>query len=403
MFGKSLPLSGSANNTIKRTRSEDPSTDSVKTDSPPPEPEPGTEEYMEVIEHLVGYAVEKGASDIHLRVGCYPVIRVDGDLAPVEAFSTVTGVDMDALIDTVLNPRERERLEHGRQVDTSVGIAAVGRIRINVFYQRGTPAMAIRVIKTEIPTLEELGLPEVAYKMARLRSGLVLVIGATGAGKSTTLAALVNEINKRYPKHIITIEDPIEFLFRDKRSIISQREIGIDASSFSDAMAAALREDPDVILLSDMRDTASMEFAMNAAETGHLVFGTLHSPTAPDTITRIVSSFPSEAQNTIRTKLSRNLKAVIGQRLLPARDRKGRVLAYEIMVLSPRIQELVQDPARLSDIQELINNANAIDGVTSFDRQIYELYEQGRITSDTAVRYATSPNDMGLRLRGFSS
>jgi twitching motility protein PilT len=230
-----------------------------------------------------------------------------------------------------------------------------------------------------------------------------LVTGATGTGKSTTLAALVNEINSRYPRHIITIEDPIEFLFRDKKSVIAQREIGIDTLSFDDAMVAAMREDPDVILLSDLRSTETMEFTMNASETGHLVLGTLHAPTAPDAISRIVGSFPASAQNTIRTKLSQNLKAIIGQRLLPSRDRSTRVLACEIMIVTPRIQELILDPIKVSDIAELMQKNSAVEGLISFDRHIFELYSQKRISDEVAVRYATSPNDMGLKLRGFAN
>lgn len=414
MFGKSLPLSGSANNSIR----QDSDSIAEAVTEPSGEPEPGDvrtaegaergdgglpDDYLRIMEELAGYAVDKGASDIHLRVGSYPVIRIDGDLASVEVFGLLSATDIDGIVETILRPREIEKLEQYRQVDTSVGFASIGRVRVNVFYQRGTPALAIRIIKTDIPTLEQLGLPEIAYKLARLRSGLVLVTGATGCGKSTTLAGLVNEINKRYPRHIITIEDPIEFLFRDKRSIIAQREIGIDAVTFSEAMAAALREDPDVILLSDLRDMDSMEFAMNAAETGHLVLGTLHSPTAPDAVTRIVGSFPAQAQNTVRTKLSQNLKAVIGQRLLPTRDRGGRVLACEVMVVTPRIQELILDPAKISDIVDLMRNDRSIEGVSSFDRHIFELFKQGRITEEVAVRYATSHNDMGLRLRGIAS
>ncbi len=403
MFGKSQNLSGSTNNTISRSRQ--PDADATPAPPAPVESRDGEashEDYLSIIEDLVGYAVDKRGSDIHLRVGSYPVIRIDGDLEPISAFSVLSSRDMEGIVDAVLKPLEREKLEKYLQVDTSVGFAAIGRVRLNVFFQRGTLAVAIRVIKTEIPTLEQLGLPEVVYKLTRLRSGLVLVTGATGNGKSTTLAAMVSEINQRFPKHIVTIEDPIEFLFRDKRSILAQREIGIDAHSFRDAMAAALREDPDVIMLSDLRDTDSMEFAMNAAETGHLVLGTLHSPTAPDAITRIVSSFPAESQNTVRTKLSQNLKAVVGQRLLPSRDRSGRVLACEVMLVSPRIQELILDPAKISDIADLVRKSNSVDGVMSFDQHIFDLYRKKLINEEVAVRYASSPNDMNLRLRGFS-
>ncbi len=400
MFGKSLPLSGSANNTRRHGAK------GREADAAPPAAANGDtgegEDYLAIMENLVGYAVEKNGSDVHLRIGAYPSVRIDGDLVPVEVFGPLSREDLEGIVYTVLKPGEREKLEQYKQVDTSVGFAAIGRVRLNVYYQRGTLAVAVRIIKTEIPTVAELGLPEVVSKLARLRGGLVLVTGATGSGKSTTLAALVDEINARYPKHIITIEDPIEFLFRDRRSIVAQREIGIDALSFNVAMAAALREDPDVILLSDLRDTETMEFAMNAAETGHLVLGTLHAPTAPDAISRIVGSFPSSSQNTVRAKLSQNLKAVIGQRLLPSVER-GRVLACEVMLVSPRIQELILDPAKVIDIVELMTKSKSVEGVLPFDRHIFELYTSGRISAETAVRYASSPNDMGLKLRGFSS
>ena len=403
MFGKSQPLSGSANNTRTPVRDGGAAAGSERDTKPGAVPAAPSEDYLAIMENLVGYAVEKNGSDVHLRIGSYPVIRVDGDLLPVEVFGTLSAEDLEGIVGTVLRPRDRDKLEQNKQVDTSVGFASIGRVRLNVYYQRGTLAVAIRIIKTEIPSMDELGLPEIVQKLSRLRSGLVLVTGATGSGKSTTLAALVNEINRRYPKHIITIEDPIEFLFRDKRSLIAQREIGIDALSFDEAMAAALREDPDVILLSDLRNIETMEFAMSAAETGHLVLGTLHAPTAPDAITRIVSVFPSASQNTIRTKLSQNLKAVVGQRLLPSKDRHGRVLACEVMVVTPRIQELILDPAKVFDIADLMKKANAVEGVIAFDRHIFELCAAGRITDEVAVRYATSPNDMGLKLRGFSN
>ncbi len=361
-----------------------------------------TDDYLSIMENIVGYTLEKGGSDIHLRVGSYPTVRLHGDLTPIQEFSLLSTADMEGFAQAILKPGERQKLEDLLQVDTSIGFASIGRVRVNTFYQRGTIAMALRMIKTDIPTLGDLGVPEVVYKLSRLRSGLILTIGATGSGKSTTLASIVNDINQRYPKHIITIEDPIEFLFKDKKSIVAQREIGIDALTFKDAMAAALREDPDVILLSDLRDMETMEFAMNAAETGHLVLGTLHSPTAPDAITRIVGSFPAETQNTIRTKLSQNLKAVVGQRLLPTRDNANRALACEVMIVSARIQELILDPIKVTDIADLVRKSKSVDGVMSFDQSIFNLFKHNRITEEVAVRYATSPNDMNLRLRGFN-
>ena len=403
MFGKSQQhLTGSTNNTIRKP---DPAPNPTASNEQSPQSTSRKskleEDYLTIVEHIVGYTVQKGGSDIHLRVGSYPTVRLDGDLTPIKEFSILSGTDMEGIAAAVLKPHEKKDLDTRRQCDTSVGFASIGRVRINVFYQRGSIAMAFRVIKTEVPSLSELGVPEIIYKLSRLRSGLILTAGATGSGKSTTLAAIINEINERYAKHIITIEDPIEFLFRDKKSIVAQREIGIDALSFSDAMAGALREDPDVILLSDLRDTATMEFAMNAAETGHLVLGTLHAPTAPDAVTRIVGAFPAETQNTIRSKLSQNLKAVVGQRLLPTRE-GGRALACEVMIVSARMQELMLDPIRIGEISELVRQSKSVDGVVSFDQNIFELYKKNRITEEVAVRYSTSPNDMNLRMRGIS-
>jgi len=399
MFGKSQHLTGSASNTPAKP------TSALATPAPVPEksPEPMIDlDHLDWLEKVVRYAIVKGVSDIHLRVGSYPVVRLHGDLYPVQEFQVMTVRDMEGLIRTVLKPYQLEILEQTRQYDTALGFASLGRVRLNCFYQRGTLAIALRVVKTVVPTLDELGVPEVVYKLSRLRNGLVLTTGATGSGKSTTLAAIINDINQRYPKHVITIEDPIEFLFKDQKSIIAQREIGIDARSFSEAMSGALREDPDVILLSDLRDTDTMEFAMNAAETGHLVLGTLHAPTAPDAINRIVSAFPSESQNTIRSKLSQNLKAVVGQRLLPTRERNERVLACEVMVVSSRIQELMMDPMKVSEISDLMRQSKTVDGVISFDQQIFELFKKGRISEEVALRYATSTNDMQLKLRGIS-
>ncbi|MFT5110960.1 MAG: twitching motility protein PilT [Parasphingorhabdus sp.] len=383
MFGKQQHLTGSVNNSIKQEESG--------------------EDYQAIIEDIVGYAADKGGSDIHLRVGGYPAVRLNGDLKPIEEFSVLSLADMEGLLQVVLTARDRQILEEKRQCDTSLGFASIGRVRVNAFYQRGSVALAIRLIKTSIPTLDELGVPDVLYKISRLRSGLILTTGSTGSGKSTTLAAIVDDINQRYQKHIITIEDPVEFLFRDKQSIVAQREIGIDALSFKDAMSAAMREDPDVILLSDLRDTESMEFAMDAAETGHLVLGTVHSPTAPDAISRIVGSFPSASQNTIRTKLSQNLKAVVGQRLLPNRDKTGRVLACEVMLVSQRIQELILDPMKVAEISDLMRKSKSVDGVMSFDQSIFDLFKKKLINEETALRFSSSPNDMGLRIKGFSN
>jgi twitching motility protein PilT len=261
--------------------------------------------------------------------------------------------------------------------------------------------MALRVIETRVPTPEELGLPSVVKDFTRFERGLVILTGATGSGKSTTIASLINEINFNYAKNIITIEDPIEYLFADQRSIISQREIGADARTFPSAMISALREDPDVILLGEMRDSPSIDTALTAAETGHLVLTTLHSPAAADTVPRIISSFAPDAQGTIRAKLAQNLRAVVAQRLLPRADGGGRTVACEVMTAGPRVRELILDPLRVKEISDLVKGGAIVEGMLSFDQHLFELCRRGDITDETALQHATSPTDLKLKLDGF--
>ncbi|MDH3639620.1 MAG: PilT/PilU family type 4a pilus ATPase, partial [Gammaproteobacteria bacterium] len=250
-------------------------------------------------------------------------------------------------------------------------------------------------------TLEMHEILDLIKNFVHFERGLVLLTGATGSGKSTTIASLINEINEQYPKHIITIEDPIEFLFTDAKSIISQRELGVDATTFAMAMTAALREDPDVILLGEMRDSTTMETALTAAETGHLVFSTLHSPAAAETVTRIISSFQAEAQPTIRSKLAQNLLAVVAQRLLPRASGEGRVVACEVMTVSQRIRELILDPIRVKDIADLVKKGATVEGMLSFDQHLFELVKTGQITEDMALQHASSATDLKLKLDGF--
>jgi len=356
---------------------------------------------LRFLNQLLQIATRKKASDIHLKVRNQPFIRVDGELQPLQGFPVLTSADMEALSALVLNERHRRELQENYQVDSSVGIKNIGRVRLNVYYQRGTIAMALRVIETHIPGPDELGLPPAVKEFIRLERGLVILTGATGCGKSTTLASLINEINVNYARNIITIEDPVEYLFTDRRSIISQREIGADAASFTTAMVAALREDPDVILLGEMRDAASIETALTAAETGHLVFTTLHSPAAADTIPRIISSFAPDAQDTIRAKLAQNLRAVVAQRLLPRADNTGRTVACEVMTASPRVRELILDPLRVKEISDLVKGGAIVDGMMSFDQHLLELTRRGDISDETALLYASSATDLKLKLEGF--
>ncbi len=360
-----------------------------------------TTDPLKLVSQVLALAVRNKASDIHLRARNHPILRVDGVLHAVREIPTLPPEFMERLARTMFTPRLMTQFDRDHQVDFSIGFKDIGRVRANAFFQRGSIGMVLRVVSSDIPTLSELRIPDVAGRFALLERGLVLVTGATGCGKSTTLASMVNEINHTQNNHIITIEDPIEFLFQEKRSIITQREVGIDTNGFAEAMRATLREDPDVILLGEMRDPETMDIAMTAAETGHLVFSTLHAPAAAETVTRIISTFPPDGQPTIRAKLAQNLRGVISQRLLPRKDGRGRVVACEVMTVSALIREYILDPFKVKEIADLIKKGTEAEGMLSFDRSLYYLVRSGEIEQDTALYFATSPTDLKLRLEGF--
>lgn len=372
---------------------------SSKQVPPPPSVEGG--DALRFFGHLMGQAVSQGASDIHLRVKNHPLLRIDGKLSPMKEYPVLSVSDMEQISQKIMSPRHWELFKQNLQIDVSLGIQSIGRCRVNVFYQRGTIAMALRVIQTKIPTLEELNMPPQVKNLTHFERGLVLLTGATGSGKSTTIASMINEINHNYAKHVVTIEDPIEYIFAEQRCIISQRELRIDAVSFPMAMAAALREDPDVILLGEMREAETIETALTAAETGHLVFSTLHAPAAAETVTRMISSFAPEAQPTIRSKLAQNLCAVIAQRLLPHASGTGRVVACEILTVNARVRELVLDPLRVKEINDLIKKESTVEGMMSFDQHLFELCRRDEITEEVALLHASSPTDLKLKLDGF--
>lgn len=355
------------------------------------------------VNDIVATAISHRASDIHLHAGKTPVIRVDGVLRNLNQFPALSAEGMEQFARVVLRAHQWDALQRDHQVDSSIGVHGGGRLRVNTFYRLGTIGMAMRIVQTQVPPPRELGLPEFVEKLAHLERGLVILTGATGSGKSTTIASLLNETNHHYHKHVITIEDPVEYLFTEDQCIISQREVGIDAPSFGKAMTAALREDPDVILLGEMRDQESMSNALTAAETGHLVFTTLHSPATADVITRITAEYPAEAQPTIRAKLSQNLRAVIAQRLLPARVGEGRVLACEVLTVSARVRELILDPLRVKDIGDLLKKSAIVEGMLSFDEHLLQLCRSGRISEQIALRHASSATDLRLRLQGFAA
>lgn len=357
---------------------------------------------LKLLGQVLALAVRLKASDIHLRARNHPIMRVDGNLRAVREIAPLPTDFMERLARNMMSARLMSIFEKEHQVDLSIGFKDIGRVRANVFYQRGSIGMVLRVISTSIPTPAELNLPAIVTGFTKFERGLVLVTGATGSGKSTTLSSLINEINNNKGTHIVTVEDPIEFLFTEKRSIITQREVGIDTNSFADAMRAALREDPDVILLGEMRDPETIETAMIAAETGHLVLSTVHSPAAAETVSRIITAFPPAAQTAMRAKLAQNLRGVISQRLLPRKNNQGRIVACEVMTTSALVRELILDPLKIKDLQDLIRKGTTAEGMLSFDSCLYDLWKRGEITDDTALHYATSATDLKLRIEGYA-
>ena len=361
-----------------------------------------TTDPLKLLSQVLAHAVRVNASDIHLRTRNHPILRVDGNLRALREIPPLPPDFMERLSRTMMSARLLTIFEKAHQVDLSIGFKDIGRVRANIFYQRGSIGMVLRVISTNIPTPEELFLPDIVMAFTKLERGLVLLTGSTGSGKSTTLASLINSINLSRSEHIITIEDPVEFLFSEKRSIITQREVGIDTNTFADAMRAALREDPDVILLGEMRDPETIETAMTAAETGHLVFSTVHSPGAAETISRIVTSFSPEAQVGIRAKLAQNLRGVVSQRLLPRKNNQGRIVACEVLTVSALSREYILDPLKVKELGDLIRKGTMAEGMLSFDSSLLTLVKQGHIDEETALFYATSPTDLKLKLEGYA-
>jgi len=344
-----------------------------------------------------------GASDIHLKVGLPPMFRINGSLVALKNAERLSPEALRLMTEDILNERQKQTLAETLEVDLAYGIAGVGRFRLNIYHQRGTLGMAIRVIPMDVPTIEELQLPKVVNKIAEFRRGLVLITGTTSSGKSSTLAGMINHLNHTRTCHIMTIEDPIEYLIRDKRCMINQRELGMDTLSFAKAMKSAMRQDPDVILIGEMRDLETIEIAISAAETGHLVLSTLHTLDAAETINRIVSSFPPHQQKSMRQQLASILKAVISQRLVPRADEKGRVPAVEIMLATNRIKELMTDENRINELRQAISEGHKAYGMQTFDQSLMALYREGMISFEEAMNQATNPADFELRLKGITS
>ena len=357
---------------------------------------------MDLLE-ILREGIKRKASDIHLKAGIEPVFRVAGSLMP---WTEVPRLDREALMALTrqfLTEHHLKQLRDGLQVDAGYGHPELGRFRVNVFYQRGEPQAALRLIPPRVRQIRELYLPPIIERIANERRGLVLVTGTTGSGKSTTLAAMIDFINRSVDRHIITVEDPIEYTHQDERSIVTQREIGSDCVSFAAGLKGALRQDPDVILVGEMRDLETIETAILAAETGHLVMSTLHTLDATETITRVISAFPDHQRSQARLILASILKGCISQRLVPRADGQGMVPAVEVMVSTGLIKECITQPDRTREIRDAIARGYTTYGMQTFDQSLMQLWREDLITYEEALAQSSNPDDFALKARGISS
>jgi len=355
------------------------------------------------IDDLLRVACSHNASDLHLKVGAFPVMRIGGELHPVENAPRLKPEDTLDMAFSMMSNRQKQRFKEVSEVDIGYGVSGLGRFRANIFQQRGTVSVVLRVIPDATKSAAQLGLPPVIEKIAEERRGLILVTGATGSGKSTTLAAMIDIINSTRSGHIVTIEDPIEFLHRDKQSFVTQREVDVDTRSFAEALRGALRQDPDVILVGEMRDHETIETALTAAETGHLVLSTLHTLDATETITRIVSSFPAHQQKSVRIQLAGILKAVISMRLVRAAKGAGRVPAIEVLVSTAFIRDHIINEEKTYLIREAIAAGTSQYGMQTFDQSLFHLLQAGLITQEEALHNATNPDEFKMRVSGIYS
>jgi len=354
------------------------------------------------IKSILEETIAKKASDLHLKAGLPPVLRIDGRLTKLD-FEKPSTKDMQDIADQILSPAQRKRFMEMKEVDFAFGVPGLARFRANFYVQRGSIAMVFRHVPVKILSIDELLLPEVIKKLSHHERGLIFVTGTVGSGKSTTLAAMVREINETSNKNIITIEDPIEFLHHDKRSIINQREIGNDTQSFHEALRHILRQDPDVILVGEIRDAETMEIALKAADTGHLVLSTLHTMDATQTINRVISFFPPHQHQEIRYLLATTLKSVISQRLIPLAEGAGRAPAVEVMVVTSTIRDYIIDPEKQELIKQAIKEGVSSHGMQSFDQSMMKLLTEGRISKEEALRNSSNPHEFELRLKGVQS
>lgn len=355
------------------------------------------------IDDLLKISVERGASDLHLKVGNNPVLRINGILNPLFELKRLMPEDTIAMAFSIMNSDQKEKFKKEHEIDMAYSLPGLGRFRCNVFYQRGAVGMVLRIIPTKIHTIAELNLPMVLEKIAEERRGMVIVTGTTGSGKSTSLAAMIDHINVHRIEHVVTIEDPIEYLHRDKKSIINQREVGADTDTFPKALRSALRQDPDVILVGEMRDLETIETSLLAAETGHLVFSTLHTLDAPETINRIISMFPPYHQKQIRIQLASVLKAIVSMRLLPRQDNEGRVPAVEILINTPFISDCIVVPEKTKLIRETIAQGISQYGMQTFDQSLFSLFQKGMISFEEALKWTSNPDEFKLKKLGIQS
>lgn len=355
------------------------------------------------IHELLRLAVQRQASDLHLKVGAPPVLRIEHELVSLQDRPPMNKADLDTIFAAVTTEQQRQQFAERRELDLAYGVSGLGRFRANLFHQRGTCGIAFRLIPDKVQTIDELNLPAVIGKLAIEPRGMILITGTAGSGKSTTLAAMVDHINNNRNGHVLTIEDPIEFLHRDKRCLITQREVGIDTESFANALRAALRQDPDVILVGEMRDFDTVSNAILAAETGHMVMSTLHTRDAAETVNRIIAFFPPYQQKQIRLQLASVLRGIISMRLIPRADGKRRVPAVEVMVATATIREYIAEPDKTRKIVEVIAAGGSEYGMQTFDQSLMSLYQRGLVTYQDALRWSSNPNDFALKVRGIES
>src|SRR3954470_17610976 len=354
------------------------------------------------MEKIIKAAVDRGASDLHIKSGDFFRARINGDLAALTNQKLTADQTKSIALHLMTNEDDKKRIDKIMDYDCSWALEGVGRFRVNIMKQRGSFSIIMRAIPLVVPSFEKLGLPNVMAKIAEFERGMVLVTGVTGSGKSSTMAALVDYINARETGHILTLENPIEFLHQDKKCSVSQREIGSDTKDFQMGLRAALRQDPDVILIGELRDAETIDTAMKAAETGHLLMSTLHTPDATSTVLRMMAMFPPEEQDVVRIRMAESLQAVISQRLLPRAQGKGRAVAAEIMIVTPAIRDLIKDGERLSEIKDFIEDGKEQYGMQTFDQCLMDLVNTQQVTFETAMAASSNPADFELKMTMFS-